>query len=590
MSPTASYLGIDFGTSKSSMAWYNSQTGRAEIIRNKEGKEETPSVVYLGQSENEVLVGERAERKLEEEKIEPQRFMISVKRNLISAPTRIVDGRRYRPVDVAAKILLKLKEDAENLLFHQTITRAVITYPASFDTLQQDKIKQAAMIAGFQEVELLPEPVSAALAYGATGFRVGNYILVYDFGGGTFDVAVLARIANGSFTLTLNPKGLKDCGGDDLDRELYDYCEEIALQTLRRGITLTGDLDLKFFRLCRRRKEDLSSEDEVSVSSYLASNNGPVRFQHTLQRAAFEKRASKYIEHTVLLTQEVMQEARSNNYTVDTIVLIGGSSRVPLVSQKLSAALTVQPREWHERDFAVALGAAYHAHKLWGSRIQPPIQPPPGVQPPRPGDQKREKPPQSLVPPPPSEAYRRALKGMWEPTKGINAVQRGELKALKRSLALNSEEAAAIEREIMGRFLHDIDKDEYRTLVASYRGNRILMPAQVQALAAYVYRLGLSSDEASAIEREVLGATREQLAQVIAPSGQGKGMAIAGLVLGIMSIFIGIILVPPILGIIFSSLGRKSVANRTIATVGLWFSIVSLALWLLIDIASASHP
>lgn len=583
MSTVAPSLGIDFGTSKSSMAWYNPATGRAEIIRNKEGKEETPSVVYLGQRESEVLVGERAERKLEAaEDIDPQRFIISVKRNLISAPTKILDGNRiYKPVDVAAKILHKLKEDAENLHFQQTVTRAVITYPASFDTLQQDKIKQAAMIAGFQEVELLPEPVSAALAYSYTGLKAGNYILVYDFGGGTFDVAVLAHIPDGSFALTLNPKGLKDCGGDDLDRELYDYCEEIALQTLHRGISLTGDLDLKFFRLCRTRKEDLSYEEESTFSSYLSSNNGRVRFQHTLNRATFENRASKYIERTVSLTQEVMQEARSNNYKLDTVVLIGGSSRVPLVSQKLADTLTLQPREWHERDFAVALGAAYNAHKLWGPKVQSAWS---NGQKPEPSQPVVEP---SPIPPPPSEAYRRTIKRLWEPTKGLSAIQGGELKALKNSLLLNNDEATAIEREIMGYSLRDIDIAEYRTLVARHQGNGILTPMQVQTLATQAYRLGLSNDEASAIEQEVLGAGKEVFVQV--PPKNDSGMAIVGLIFGILSIFIGICLAVPIAGIILSSLGRKSVTSRTTATWGLVLSIVGLVLWLFIIVAIASH-
>jgi len=317
------FIGIDFGTSKSAMTWYNPKTGQAEVIRNFEGREETPSVVYLGKGENEIVVGELAERKLRESVTDQRYLVVSVKRNLLTAPSKVLDDNRmYHPVDIAALILSKLREDAERQQFHEPVTRAVITCPASFGPLQQDKIRQAAAAAGFSEVKLLPEPVAAALAYGYTGLKVGNYILVYDFGGGTFDVAVLARVAERSFTWATEPKGLEACGGDDLDRELYDYCEEIAYQLLNRGISPNGDIDLRFLFQCRERKENLSAFSEEDFSSYLPSNNGPVLFKHTLRRETFEQRIKKYIDQTVSLTQEVMKDAETSRSKVDTVVLI----------------------------------------------------------------------------------------------------------------------------------------------------------------------------------------------------------------------------------------------------------------------------
>ncbi len=439
-------IGIDFGTSKSSMAWYDPRASRAEIIRNYEGREITPSVVYFDRDGGEILVGQLAENKLEEQRAEQRGFVVSVKRNLVTAPAKVIGGKVYKPVDVAAKILQKLKQDAEKLHFHQCVSRAVITYPASFDIVQQDKIKQAAMLAGFSEVQLLPEPIAAALAYMNTGYKVGNHILVYDFGGGTFDVAVLSRISDGSFIISLEPEGLNSCGGDDLDRELYFHCEEIALQKLHRSISLIDDIDLRFLRQCRSRKENLSGSEMETFSSYLSGPDGPALFEHTVERHTFEGRINKYIDHTVTLTKEVISKAYTNNYKVDTVVLIGGSSRIPLVLRSLSNALPVAPVEWQQRDFAVVLGAAYHAQRIWGPANTKPsfvpgrdqiIQPPPSVKPqPGPGpaqppplrsygpalDAKVVPPPQvspNPIPPPPPGYIPPGIQGI----RGIRGIQ-----------------------------------------------------------------------------------------------------------------------------------------------------------------------
>src|SRR5713226_3419838 len=165
MNSVAPFIGIDFGTTKSAMARFDREIGQADIILNYERKPTTPSLVYFDKNGGEVLVGDRAEDKLRQGKVEQRGFVMSVKRNLIIAAAKVAGDKLYRPVDVAAKILQKLREDAEKVQFHQSVTRAVITYPASFDALLQDKIRQAAMLAGFTEIELLAEPVAAALAY-----------------------------------------------------------------------------------------------------------------------------------------------------------------------------------------------------------------------------------------------------------------------------------------------------------------------------------------------------------------------------------------------------------------------------------------
>ena len=496
MSTMLPFIGIDFGTSKCAMAWYNPQIGQAQVIRNFEGKDETPSVVYLGKSENEIVVGELAMRKLGQNPKDQQYLVVSVKRNLLTAPTKVLDGNRmYRPVDIAARILGKLRVDAETQHFHEPVTRAVITYPASFGPLQQDKIKQAATIAGFSEVALLPEPVAAALAYGYTGLKVGNYILVYDFGGGTFDVAVLAR-AERSFTWAAEPKGLETCGGDDLDRELYDYCEEIARQQLHRGISLDDDINLSFLLQCRERKENLSAFSEEDFSSYLPSDNGPVLFQHTLKREMFEQRIKKYIDQTVSLTQEVMRGAEAGGSKVDTVVLIGGSSRIPMVPRLLSSTLSVNPQEFAQKDFAVALGAAYYGIQIWPLDPHHPPPPPP--------------------PPTPSEVYRQAIRGAWEPTRMLTQAKVNELGSLAKRLGLSADAAKTIEQEIIGHSKEEIliqqhfaDLAEYSTAVARAWLDKFLTPAKINDLAAQVNRLGLSRDEVAIIEWEIMADTKE---------------------------------------------------------------------------------
>src|SRR6266516_2144854 len=375
MDSVVPFIGIDFGTSKSSTAWYDHRIGRADIILNAEGKQITPSVVYLGPTESETLVGDPAERKLGQEKADQRRFVFSVKRDLIRAPTKILDGKVYSPVKVTSLILAKLREDADKQHFKQPVDRAVIAHPASFNTLQQDKIKEAAILAGFSQVELLPEPVAAALTYAYTGLKVGQYIMVYDFGGGTFDVAVLQRISDGTFRRALASRGLPKCGGDDLDRAVYKYCEEIVQREKKRQISLTDEYDLRFLRLCRESKENLTSQRDYTFSNYLPSNNGPVLFEHMLDRSTFESRVRDYISQTVTLTQEVMQEANGKGCQVDTVVLIGGSSRVPLVWHSLVESLSVKPDEWQYQDIAVALGAAYHAQQLWGTKASSGVHP-----------------------------------------------------------------------------------------------------------------------------------------------------------------------------------------------------------------------
>ena len=538
MDSVVPFIGIDFGTSKSSTAWYDHRIGRADVILNAEGKQITPSVVYLGPTESETLVGDPAERKLGQEKVDQRRFVFSVKRDLIRAPTKILDGKVYSPVKVTSLILAKLREDADKRHFKQPVDRAVIAHPASFNTLQQDKIKEAANLAGFSQVALLPEPVAAALTYAYTGLKVGQYIMVYDFGGGTFDVAVLQRIPDGTFRRALASRGLPKCGGDDLDRAVYKYCEEIVQREKKRQISLTDEYDLRFLRLCRECKENLTSQRDYTFSNYLPSNNGRVLFEHMLDRSTFESRVRDYISQTVTLTQEVMQEANGKGCQVDTVVLIGGSSRVPLVWHSLVESLSVKPDEWQYQDIAVALGAAYHAQQLWGT----------------------------------------AVKDAWANNilSKTNEVTTKET----RSMSDQTPNSRYSQNPYQGDPQWPSQPQEGYPPAGAPNPSFIPPTQYVQPHA------GSSSPYPSQPHQPGYWAPGPYppypgAGVPLNQSQQGNGMAVAGLVLGIISMFTWwyLFTLPiPIVGIILSALGRRSATRRTMATWGLVLSIISIAL------------
>jgi actin-like ATPase involved in cell morphogenesis len=361
------FLGIDFGTSSSSMAWFNPRTGQAEVLRNAQGDEKTPSVVYYG--DGEVLVGREAELRLEdlallsdpaERAREGARVVRSVKRQLGDRRLLAVPGRPdVRPVEVAAEVLRKLRHDAEEGHFHEPVEDVVLTCPAIFDAVQRDALVEAARLAGFARAELVDEPVAAALAYVQAGQKVGDDVLVYDLGGGTFDLALVTREPEGGFRLALETDGDPRCGGDDLDEALYGYWDA-QVQALRgRPIGSDGgSLDPHFLLECRRRKEQLSVQERPLSFSWLLPDGGGQKL--TIDRPTFERLARPLIERTVRKVQSLLVRAREAGCPPQTVVLIGGAAKVPLVKQALAAVLPSEPRSWQLQDLAVALGAAWH--------------------------------------------------------------------------------------------------------------------------------------------------------------------------------------------------------------------------------------
>jgi hypothetical protein len=369
------FVGIDFGTCNSSVARFNANTGQAEPLRNAEGDEKTPSVVYFGP--RETLVGKHAEERLAH--AEGRKYVLTaVKLELARPRVWMLGQRQVNPVEAAAEILKKLKRDAEEGHFLRPVVRAVITCPAVFDEAEKDKVRAAAALAGFNEIELLEEPVAAAVAYAQAGVEVGRVVLVYDLGGGTFDVALLVR-EDGEEThrLAMEPRGER-LGGEDFDRAIYDYFDQRVQEKANRPLCATG-IDLAFLQQCRRWKETLSSSEATHPFDWQVPGLGTLSGLR-VSRARLERLIESRVDRTIALTQAVRDEAAALGFPVDTVILIGGSSRMPLIVQRLQDTLKIKPHKWEKRDIAVALGAACHAQALWGEKPavldRPPSQPP----------------------------------------------------------------------------------------------------------------------------------------------------------------------------------------------------------------------
>lgn len=362
MSSQIPKLGIDFGTSFSSMSWVDPETGKAEIILNAEGELKTPSVVYYGR--DEVLVGapasveftDRMALSSEVERVTAaQRYICSIKRNLLRPPVIALPERRtVRPQEVVAEILRKLKRDAETGHFHQPVRQATLTVPAAFDPEQRTVIESAARLAGFDEVKLLDEPVAAAIAFAREGQQVGDNILVYDLGGGTCDLAVLQRCNDGRFESALPPAGDASFGGEDFDQLLYEYCEG-------QGFTVTrGYLDQVFLSVCCRAKEQLSFASNATIRHISAGASKAL----SITRATFESLIHEHIDRSLRQVSAMMRQATSYGVAVDTVALIGGSARIPLVVEGLTRCMKEnhiagEPLHFNKQDVAVALGASY---------------------------------------------------------------------------------------------------------------------------------------------------------------------------------------------------------------------------------------
>lgn len=352
-------IGIDLGTTNSCVAVM--EGGQPTVIPNSEGGRTTPSVV--GFKGTERLVGQVAKRQAV---ANPDKTVISIKREMGTDYKVNIDGKAYSPEEISAMILSKLKQDAEAYL-GQPVTQAVITVPAYFNDSQRQATKNAGKIAGLEVLRIINEPTAAALAYGLDKQdRKNQKILVFDLGGGTFDVSIL-EIGDGVFEV-LSTNGNTRLGGDDFDNRIMDLLvSEFKNET---GIDLSGDKLAKqrLKEAAEKAKIELSTltQTTISLPFITADATGPKHLEYTLTRAKFENMIADLIDETLVCTRNALKDAGLQKADISNVVLVGGSTRVPCVVDALAKEIPVTPFKGINPDECVAVGAAIQAGVLGG--------------------------------------------------------------------------------------------------------------------------------------------------------------------------------------------------------------------------------
>ncbi len=353
----AKIIGIDLGTTNSCVAFL--EGGEPVVIPNAEGARTTPSVVSFKGEER--LVGQIAKRQAI---INPDRTISSIKREMGTNYKKNIDGTDYTPQEISGMILQKLKHDAEAYL-GEKVTQAVITVPAYFSDSQRQATKDAGRIAGLEVLRIINEPTAAALAYGMDK-DVNQKILVYDLGGGTFDVSIL-EIGQGVFEV-LATNGNNRLGGDDFDQRVMDY----MVQQFKKesGIDLSKD------RSAMQRLKEASEKAKIELSSMMQTNvnlpfitadaSGPKHLDLTISRAKFNELVGDLIEKTRDCMTIAMKDAGLSNANIDKVILVGGSTRVPAVQELVKNVTGKEPFKGINPDECVAVGAAIQAGVLGG--------------------------------------------------------------------------------------------------------------------------------------------------------------------------------------------------------------------------------
>ncbi len=352
-------IGIDLGTTNSCVAVM--EGNQPTVIPNSEGGRTTPSVV--GFKENDRLVGQVAKRQAV---ANPDKTVISIKREMGTDYKVKIDDKQYSPEEVSAMILSKLKADAEAYL-GQKVTQAVITVPAYFNDSQRQATKNAGKIAGLEVLRIINEPTAAALAYGLDkADRKNQKILVFDLGGGTFDVSIL-EIGDGVFEV-LSTNGNTRLGGDDFDNRIMDLLVEEFKK--ENGIDLSQDKLAKqrLKEAAEKAKIELSTltQTTISLPFITADATGPKHLEYNLTRAKFENMIADLVESTLVCTRNAMKDAGLSKSDISNVVLVGGSTRVPCVVEALSKEIPVTPFKGINPDECVAIGAAIQAGVLGG--------------------------------------------------------------------------------------------------------------------------------------------------------------------------------------------------------------------------------
>ncbi|QEK12369.1 molecular chaperone DnaK [Crassaminicella thermophila] len=352
-------IGIDLGTTNSCVAVL--EGGEPVVIPNAEGNRTTPSVVAFTKN-GERLVGETAKRQAI---TNPDRTIISIKRHMGTNHKEIIDGKEYTPQDISAMILMKLKADAESYL-GEKVTEAVITVPAYFTDSQRQATKDAGKIAGLEVKRIINEPTAASLAYGLDKENEHQKIMVFDLGGGTFDVSIL-ELGDGVFEV-LATHGNNHLGGDDFDQVIIDFLAESFQK--EHGVDLRKD-KMSLQRLkeaAEKAKKELSSTQTANINLpfITATAEGPLHLNIDLTRAKFNQLSAHLVEATMEPTRKALSDANLTAADIDKVILVGGSTRIPAVQEAVKKLTGKDPYKGVNPDECVAIGAAIQAGVLTG--------------------------------------------------------------------------------------------------------------------------------------------------------------------------------------------------------------------------------
>ena len=354
-------IGIDLGTTNSCVAVIEGDT--PTVITSKEGYRTTPSVVAFTKSK-ERIVGDAAKRQAA---VNSDRTIFSIKRHMGTDYRKKIDGKYYTPQEISAFILMKLKEDAEDFL-GQPVTDAVVTVPAYFTDAQRQATKDAGKIAGLSILRIINEPTSAALAYGLDN-GMAQKVLVYDLGGGTFDVSVIDIGDN--VIEVLATSGDNHLGGDDFDERIVNYLVEQF--KLSDGINLSKDVSAmqRLREEAEKAKKELSSSVTTNINlPFIAmSKDGPHHIDITLSRQTFDELTADLVDRTITPVENALHDAGLSKTDINMVLLVGGSTRIPAVADKVRQLMGKEPSRNLNPDECVALGAAVQGGKL-GNQLQ----------------------------------------------------------------------------------------------------------------------------------------------------------------------------------------------------------------------------
>ena len=354
-------IGIDLGTTNSCVAVIEGDT--PTVITSKEGYRTTPSVVAFTKSK-ELIVGDAAKRQAA---VNSDRTIFSIKRHMGTDYRKKIDGKYYTPQEISAFILMKLKEDAEDFL-GQPVTDAVVTVPAYFTDAQRQATKDAGKIAGLNILRIINEPTSAALAYGLDN-GTAQKVLVYDLGGGTFDVSVIDIGDN--VIEVLATSGDNHLGGDDFDERIVNYLVEQF--KISDGINLSKDVSAmqRLREEAEKAKKELSSSVTTNINlPFIAmSKDGPHHIDITLSRQTFNELTADLVDRTITPVENALHDAGLSKTDINMVLLVGGSTRIPAVADKVRQLMGKEPSRNLNPDECVALGAAVQGGKL-GNQLQ----------------------------------------------------------------------------------------------------------------------------------------------------------------------------------------------------------------------------